>query len=72
MTNMENDCHSLELFDWHLSRNWCSMPAALALEQVLIARFDTLGRIPTSFLIHSNNVQVEYVAITLRSCAVAL
>jgi putative transposase len=49
------DCHSLELLGWHLSRSGRSKTAESALEQALIARFGTLGRVPKSFLLHSDN-----------------
>jgi putative transposase len=49
------DCHSRELLGWHLSRSGRSKTAESALEQALIARFGTLGRVPTSFLLRSDN-----------------
>ena len=49
------DCHSRELLGWHLSRSGRSKTAEAALEQALIARFGTLGRVPTSFLLRSDN-----------------
>jgi putative transposase len=50
------DCHSRELLGWHLSRSGRSKSAESALEQALIARFGTLGRVPKSFLLRSDNV----------------
>jgi putative transposase len=49
------DCCSRELLGWHLSRSGRSKTAESALEQALIARFGTLGRVPTSFLLRSDN-----------------
>ena len=49
------DCHSRELLGWHLSRSARSKTAESALEQVLIARFGTLGRVPRPFLLRSDN-----------------
>lgn len=49
------DCHTRELLGWHLSRSGKATTAAAALEQALIARFGTLGRVPTSFLLRSDN-----------------
>lgn len=50
------DCHSRELLGWHLSRSGKSKTAESALEQALIHRFGTLGRVPESFLLRSDNV----------------
>ena len=49
------DCHSRELLGWHLSRSGRSKTAESALEQALITRFGTLGRVPQSFLLRSDN-----------------
>lgn len=49
------DCHSRELLGWNLSRSGRSKTAESALEQVLIARFGTLGRVPAPFLLLSDN-----------------
>lgn len=49
------DCHTRELLGWHLSRSGKATTAVAALEQALIARFGTLGRVPTSFLLRSDN-----------------
>ena len=40
------DCHTRELLGWHLSRSGKARTAAAALEQALIARYGTLGRVP--------------------------
>lgn len=39
------DCHSRELLGWHLSRSGKSKTAESSLEQALIGRFGTLGRV---------------------------
>jgi len=49
------DCCSRELLGWHLSRSGKSKTAESALEQALIARFGTLGRVPVAFLLRSDN-----------------
>jgi putative transposase len=49
------DCHTRELLGWHLSRSGKAATAANALEQALITRFGTLGRVPTPFLLRSDN-----------------
>jgi putative transposase len=49
------DCHTRELLGWHLSRSGKATTASAALEHALIARFGTLGRVPTSFLLRSDN-----------------
>ena len=49
------DCHTRELLGWHLSRSGKATTASSALEQALIARFGTLGRVPTPFLLRSDN-----------------
>jgi putative transposase len=49
------DCYSRELLGWHLSRSGRSKTAESALEQALIARFGTLGRVPAPFLLRSDN-----------------
>src|SRR5262249_18767111 len=49
------DCHSRELLGWHLSRSGKSKTAEAALEQALIARCGTLGRVPQAFLLRSDN-----------------
>lgn len=49
------DCHTRELLGWHLSRSGKAKTAESALEQALIARFGTLGRVPVPFLLRSDN-----------------
>ena len=49
------DCHTRELLGWHLSRSGKASTAQAALEQALIARFGTLGRVPEPFLLRSDN-----------------
>jgi len=49
------DCHTRELLGWHLSRSGKASTAQSALEQALIARFGTLGRVPAPFLLRSDN-----------------
>jgi len=49
------DCHTRELLGWHLARSGKATTASAALEHALIARFGTLGRVPTSFLLRSDN-----------------
>ncbi len=49
------DCHTRELLGWHLSRSGKASTAAGALEQALISRFGTLGKVNTSFLLRSDN-----------------
>ena len=49
------DCCSRELLGWQLSRSGKAVTAAAALEQALIARFGTLGRVPAPFLLRSDN-----------------
>jgi putative transposase len=48
------DCHSRELLGWHLSRSGKSKTVEAALEQALIARYGTLGRVPRPFLLRSD------------------
>src|SRR4029434_2348577 len=48
-------CHSREMLAWHLSRSGKSKTAEAALEQALIARYGTLGRVPGPFLFPSDN-----------------
>jgi putative transposase len=43
------------LLGWHLSRSGKASTGGAALEQALIARFGALGRVPTSFLLRSDN-----------------
>jgi putative transposase len=49
------DCHTRELLGWQLSRSGRATTAISALEQALIVRFGTLGRVPTPFLLRSDN-----------------
>jgi putative transposase len=49
------DCHTRALVGWHLSRSGKASTAAAALEQALITRFGSLGRVPASFLLRSDN-----------------
>ena len=49
------DCHTRELLGWHLSRSGKATTASAALEHALIARFGTLGRVETEFLLRSDN-----------------
>ena len=49
------DCHTRELLGWHLLRTGRATTAASALEQALIVRFGTLGRVPEPFLLRSDN-----------------
>lgn len=49
------DCHTRELLGWQLSRSGKATTAASALEQALITRFGTLGRVANSFLPRSDN-----------------
>lgn len=49
------DCHTRVLPGWHLSRSGKATMASAALEHALIARFGTLGRVETEFLLRSDN-----------------
>lgn len=49
------DCCSRELLGWHLSRSGKSKTAEAALEQALITRYGTLGRVSQPFLLRSDN-----------------
>jgi putative transposase len=49
------DCQTGELLGWNLSRSGKASTAQSALEQALIARFGTLGRVPEPFLLRSDN-----------------
>lgn len=46
-----SDCNSHELLGWHLPRSRKSKTPESALEQALIIRFGTLGRLPEPFLL---------------------
>ena len=49
------DCYTRELLGWHLSRSGKARTAEAALEQALIVRYGTLGRVTTPFLLRSDN-----------------
>ncbi len=49
------DCHTRELLGWHLSRSGKASTAGNALEQALLSRFGTLGKVPAPFLLRSDN-----------------
>lgn len=49
------DCYTRQLLGWHLSRSGKASTAAAALEQALITRFGTLGRVSKPFLLRSDN-----------------
>ncbi|PAT41765.1 transposase [Vandammella animalimorsus] len=49
------DCHTRQWLGWHLSRSGKASTAVAALEQALIARYGTLGRVPEPFLLRSDN-----------------
>jgi putative transposase len=48
-------CHTRELLGWQLSRSGRATTAMSALEQALIARFGTLGRVPAPLMLRSDN-----------------
>lgn len=49
------DCYTRQLLGWQLSRSGKASTAAAALEQALIVRFGTLGRVQAPFLLRSDN-----------------
>ena len=49
------DCHTRQLLGWHLARSGKASTAMAALEQALITRYATLGRVPAPFLLRSDN-----------------
>ena len=49
------DCCTREILGWHLSRSAKATTAESALEQALINRFGALGKVPTPFLLRSDN-----------------
>ena len=49
------DCHTRQLLGWQLSRSGKAGTAVAALEQALIARYGTLGRVSKPFLLRSDN-----------------
>lgn len=52
------DCCTRQLLGWHLSRSGKASTAVAALEQALITRYDSLGRVHTPFLLRSDNALV--------------
>nr|WP_238692476.1 DDE-type integrase/transposase/recombinase [Xanthomonas oryzae] len=49
------DCHPRQLLGWQLSRTGRASTAVAALEQALITRFGTLGKVKEPFLLRSDN-----------------
>jgi putative transposase len=49
------DCHTRQLLGWQLSRSGKATTAGAALEQALIARYGSLGRVSAPFLLRSDN-----------------
>ncbi len=49
------DCYTRQILGWHLSRSAKATTAESALEQALINRYGTLGRVATPFLLRSHN-----------------
>jgi len=49
------DCNTRELLGWHLSRSGKASTAGAALEQALIARNGSLGKVENPFLLRSEN-----------------
>lgn len=49
------DCHTRRLLGWHLARSGKASTAVAALDQALITRYGTLGRVPAPFLLRSDN-----------------
>ena len=49
------DCHTRQLLGWQLSRTGRASTAVAALEQALITRFGTLGKVKEPFLLRSDN-----------------
>ncbi len=58
------NCHTQQLLGWHLSRTGKASTASAALEQGLITRYGTLGRVREPFLLRSDNGLV----FTSRDC----
>lgn len=58
------DCGTRQLLGWHLSKTGKASTALAALEQALITRYGTLGRVPSPFLLRSDNGLVFTAAIT--------
>src|SRR3546814_8538350 len=46
---------ALPILGWHLSRSGKATTASAALEQALITRYGSLGRVPQPFLLRSDN-----------------
>nr|WP_293716614.1 DDE-type integrase/transposase/recombinase [Stenotrophomonas sp. UBA7606] len=49
------DCSTRQLPGWHLSRTGKASTASAALEQALLTRYGTLGRVREPFLLRSDN-----------------
>lgn len=49
------DCSTRQLLGWHLSRTGRASTASAALEQALITRLGTLGRVQKRFLLRSDS-----------------
>lgn len=49
------DCYTRQILGWHLSRSAKATTAESALEQALINRYGTLGRVTSQFLLRSDN-----------------
>ncbi|WP_134984201.1 DDE-type integrase/transposase/recombinase, partial [Xanthomonas axonopodis] len=49
------DCHTRPLLGWQLSRTGRASTAVAALEQALITRFGTLGKVKEPFLLRLDN-----------------
>lgn len=49
------DCSTRQLLGWHLSRTGKASTASAVLEQALITRYGTLGRVKEPFLLRSDN-----------------
>ncbi|MEX3583196.1 MAG: hypothetical protein VB137_12445 [Burkholderia sp.] len=49
------DCSARQLLGWHLSQTGKASTASAALEQALITRYGTLGRVQEPFLLRSDN-----------------
>jgi putative transposase len=49
------DCYTRQLLGWHLARTGKATTAGAALEQALITRYGSLGRVRTPFLLRSDN-----------------
>jgi putative transposase len=49
------DCYTRELLGWHLSRSGKAKTAESALEQALITRYGSIGKVDRPFLLRSDN-----------------